>query len=137
MVSKHLRRQLRSGLRIGAVQSRGMVSSQPPAGQTALRMRNREIALENWAYRRGAQFDLTQPGKLTENAFLEAFNGRLRDECLNVKGFTSVKDAGTRIEAWRFDYNYHRPHNSIGQRMHVEFVLQHQTEAPKQVAIFS
>ena len=49
-------------------------------------------ALEDWAYRRGVQLDFIRPGKPVENAFIESFNGRLRDECLNVHQFTSVAD---------------------------------------------
>jgi putative transposase len=62
-------------------------------------------ALEDWAYRRGVQLDFIRPGKPVENAFIESFNGRLRDECLNVHQFTSIEDARTKIEAWRIDYN--------------------------------
>jgi putative transposase len=62
-------------------------------------------ALEDWAYRRGVQLDFIRPGKPIENAFIESFNGRLRDECLNVHQFVSIADAQTKIEAWRRDYN--------------------------------
>ena len=71
-------------------------------------------ALEDWAYRRGVQLDFIRPGKPVENAFIESFNGRLRDECLNVHQFTSIDDARTKIEAWRVDYNQRRPHSSLG-----------------------
>ena len=84
-------------------------------------------ALEDWAYRRGVQLDFTRPGKPTENAFIESFNGRLRDECLNVNQFTSIEDARAKIEAWRIDYNQHRPHSSLGHRTPAEFVRQHHT----------
>ena len=50
-------------------------------------------ALEDWAYQRGVQLDFIRPGKPVENAFIESFNGRLRDECLNVHQFTSIDDA--------------------------------------------
>ena len=56
-------------------------------------------ALEDWAYARGVQLDFIRPGKPVENAFIEAFNGRLRDECLNVHQFTSIEDARAKIEA--------------------------------------
>ena len=71
-------------------------------------------ALEDWAYQRGVQLDFIRPGKPVENAFIESFNGRLRDECLNVHQFTSIEDAKTKIEAWRIDYNQRRPHSALG-----------------------
>ena len=79
-------------------------------------------ALEDWAYRRGVQLDFTRPGKPTDNAFIESFNGRLRDECLNVHQFTTIEDARVKIEAWRIDYNQHRPHGSLGHRTPNEFM---------------
>jgi putative transposase len=71
-------------------------------------------ALDEWAYRRGVTLDFIRPGKPTENGFIEAFNGKLRDECLNVHQFLSMADARSKIEAWRVDYNLHRPHSSLG-----------------------
>ena len=61
-----------------------------------------------------------------ENAFIESFNGRLRDECLNVEQFASVADAQAKIEAWRVDYNQRRPHGSLGHLTPTEFVEQRQ-----------
>ena len=81
-------------------------------------------ALEDWAYRRGVQLDFIRPGKPVENAFIEAFNGRLRDECLNVHQFTSIADAQAKIEAWRVDYNQRRPHGSLGHLTPDEFARQ-------------
>lgn len=83
-------------------------------------------ALEDWAYRRGVQLDFIRPGKPVENAFIESFNGRLRDECLNVHQFTSLDDARSKIEAWRLDYNQRRPHGSLGHLTPNEFVRQRQ-----------
>lgn len=80
----------------------------------------------NWAYRRGVQLDFIRPGKPVENAFIEAFNGRLRDECLNVHQFQSMADAQAIIEAWRVDYNQRRPHSSLGHLTPNEFVGQRQ-----------
>ena len=79
-------------------------------------------ALEDWAYQRGVQLDFIRPGKPVENAFIESFNGRLRDECLNVHQFTSIEDAKAKIEAWRVDYNQRRPHSSLGHLTPNEFV---------------
>lgn len=81
---------------------------------------------EDWAYCRGVQLDFTRPGKLVENAFIESFNGRLRDECLNVHQFTSLDDARRKIAAWRFGYNQRRPHGSLGHLTPNEFVRQRQ-----------
>ena len=71
-------------------------------------------ALEEWAYRRGVKLDFIRPGKPTENGHVESFNGRLRDERLNVEQFWSIEDAKQKIEAWRYDYNHRRPHSSLG-----------------------
>ena len=83
-------------------------------------------ALEDWAYRRSVQLDFIRPGKPVENAFIESFNGRLRDECLNVHQFASLDEARTIIEAWRVDYNQRRPHSSLGHLTPNEFVAQRQ-----------
>jgi hypothetical protein len=56
----------------------------------------------------------SRPGKPTDNAFVESFNGRLRDECLNTHWFLSLEDARAKIDAWRRDYNESRPHTSLG-----------------------
>ena len=71
-------------------------------------------ALDEWAYRRGITLDFIRPGKPVENGFVESFNGKLRDECLNANQFLSIDDARSKIEAWRIDYNLHRPHSSLG-----------------------
>ena len=83
-------------------------------------------ALEDWAYQRGVQLDFIRPGKPVENAHIESFNGRLRDECLNVHQFVSLDDARRKIEAWRVDYNHHRPHGSLGHLTPSEFVTHRQ-----------
>jgi putative transposase len=69
-------------------------------------------ALEDWAWRRGVQLDFIRPGHPVENAYIESFNGKLRDECLNVHQFISLDDAKAKIEAWRRDYNDQRPRGS-------------------------
>jgi putative transposase len=83
-------------------------------------------ALEDWAYRRRVQLDFIQPGKPVENALIESFNGRLRDECLNVHQFASLVEAQAIIEGWRVDYNQRRPHSSLGHLTPNEFVGQRQ-----------
>jgi putative transposase len=83
-------------------------------------------ALEDWAWQRGVKLDFIRPGKPMENGHIESFNGRLRDECLNVMQFMSLDDARERIEAWRVDYNQHRPHSSLGHLTPSEFVRSRQ-----------
>ena len=92
-------------------------------------------ALEDWAYRRGVQLDFTRPGKPTDNGHIESFNGRLRDECLNVQQFLSLADARQKIEAWRCDYNHVRPHSSLGHLTPSEFVIQRQEERTAETAL--
>ena len=94
-------------------------------------------ALEDWAYRRGVQLDFIRPGKPVENAFIESFNGRLRDECLNVHQFASLAEAQDIIEAWRMDYNHHRPHSSLGHLTPNEFVAQRQEQQIVEEALCS
>jgi len=77
--------------------------------------------LDHWAYCQGVTLDFSRPGKPTDNAFAESFNGRLRDECLNTHWFLSLEDARAKIEAWRRDYNECRPHTSLGLQTPVEF----------------
>lgn len=71
-------------------------------------------AMLSWAHARGVQLFLIEPGKPNQNAYIESFNGRLRDECLNEHWFTSLKHAQVVIEAWRREYNEERPKRSLG-----------------------
>ena len=71
-------------------------------------------ALDQWAYEKGVRLHFIEPGKPVQNAFIESFNGRLRDECLNEHWFPSLADARRIIEWWRIDYNQNRPHSSLG-----------------------
>ena len=73
-------------------------------------------ALDLWAYQAGAKLDFSRPGRPTDNAYIESFNGSLRDECLNVNWFLSIEDARAKIESWRMEYNEFRPHSSLGGR---------------------
>lgn len=72
--------------------------------------------LDAWAYRRGVTLRFIRPGKPIENAYVESFNGKFRDECLNEHWFLSIAEAQTIIDAWRVDYNTVRPHRSLGQQ---------------------
>jgi putative transposase len=71
-------------------------------------------ALDLWAYQRGVKLDFSRPGKPTDNAMIESFNGSFRDECLNTNWFLSLDDARGKIEAWRSEYSDFRPHSSLG-----------------------
>jgi transposase InsO family protein len=80
-------------------------------------------ALDRWAYGNGVTLDFSRPGKPTDNAVVESFNGRLRDECLNVNWFLSLADARSMIETWRRQYNESRPHTALGWLTPQEFAL--------------
>ena len=71
-------------------------------------------ALDAWAYRNGVKLQFIRPGKPIENAFIESFNGRLRDELLNETLFRSLPHARAVLEDWRRDYNEQRPHSKLG-----------------------
>jgi putative transposase len=69
--------------------------------------------LDQWAYLNGVELDFSRPGKPTDNALIEAFNGRLREECLNQSWFLSLEDAREKVAAWRQEYNGNRPHGAL------------------------
>jgi putative transposase len=78
-------------------------------------------ALDQWAYWNGVQLDFSRPGKPTDNAFIESFNGRVRQELLNASWFESLETAREMAAAWRIEYNHHRPHRSLGNSSPAEF----------------
>ena len=78
-------------------------------------------ALDAWAYRRGVALHFIRPGKPVDNAFIESFNGKFRDECLNENWFLDLDDARRRIETWRHDYNTVRPHSALGNRTPADY----------------
>jgi putative transposase len=81
-------------------------------------------ALDVWAYQRGVKLTFIRPGKPVENAYIESFNGRFRDECLNDNWFLTLEHARGIIEKWRIDYNNERPHSSLGYLTPEEFIRQ-------------
>jgi len=81
-------------------------------------------ALDVWAYQRGVKLTFIRPGKPVENAYIESFNGRFRDECLNENWFLTLEHARGIIERWRIDYNSERPHSSLGYLTPEEFIRQ-------------
>ena len=77
--------------------------------------------LNLWAYLNGGTLDFSRLGKPTDNGFIESFNGRLREECLNHDYFTSLEDAREKVELWRIKYNVRRPHIALSYLAPEEF----------------
>jgi putative transposase len=126
-----------SGLTVGAALDQAIASGIAPRSITVdhgTEFMSR--ALEDWAFARGVQLDFIRPGKPVENAYIESFNGRLRDECLNVHQFASIEDARAKIEAWRVDYNQRRPHGSLGHLTPNEYAQQRQKSGTGRAAFF-
>lgn len=78
-------------------------------------------ALDGWAHQRNVHLNFIQPGRPVQNAFIESFNGRVRDECLNQHWFLSLLDARRTLAAWRVEYNEARPHSGLGASTPAEF----------------
>jgi len=87
-------------------------------------------ALQGWADERGVQLKLIQAGKPTQNAYVESFNARFRDECLNEHVFRNLAHARAVIAQWRTDYNEHRPHSTLGYLTPREFAARCRAIAP-------
>ena len=79
------------------------------------------MAILKWVQKTGIDWHYIAPGKPTQNAFIESFNGKLRDECLNETVFSSLADAQEALQVWREDYSNHRPHSSLGNLTPMEF----------------
>lgn len=79
-------------------------------------------SLDLWAYWNQVKLDFSRPGKPTDNAFIESFNGTLRAECLNQHWFLSLEDAQSIVDAWREDYNNQRPHSALNNLTPSEYV---------------
>ena len=88
-------------------------------------------ALDQWADRHGVRLRFIDPGKPIQNAFCESFNGRFRDECLNQHWFLDLADARRIIEAWRADYNHHRPHSSLAYQTPAAYAQDHRDAAER------
>ena len=83
-------------------------------------------ALDAWAFQHGVTLHFIQPGKPVQNAFIESFNGKFRDECLNEHWFVTLQEAQGVIEAWRREYNEERTHSTLGDVTPMEFINNHQ-----------
>ena len=82
--------------------------------------------LDEWAHRNQVHLDFIEPGRPVQNAYIESFNGKFRDECLNQNIFLDLNDARNKIEDWRRDYNTERPHSSLGNETPEAFAKQYQ-----------
>jgi putative transposase len=82
-------------------------------------------ALDAWAYRHGVGLDFIDPGKPMQNGYLESFNGKFRDECLNLHWFLTLDDARRMIATWEEEYNTTRPHSALGNQPPAVYALRH------------
>lgn len=92
-------------------------------------------ALDAWAYQRGVKLAFTTPGKPVENAYIESFNGKFRDECLNENWFMTLEQAREIVEEWRVDYNTERPHSSLEYMTPEEFIMREMSSAPTPMGV--
>ena len=81
-------------------------------------------ALDAWAFKKGVKINYIRPGKPNENAYIESFNGRFRDECLNENWFSTIPETREIAETWRDKYNSYRPHSSLNHLPPKEFARQ-------------
>lgn len=88
-------------------------------------------ALDAWANKHGVKLHFIDPGKPVQNAYIESFNGKFRDECLDLHWFTDLADAKEKIESWRVEYNQVRPHSSLGNTTPEAFAERFKTENPE------
>jgi putative transposase len=88
-------------------------------------------ALDAWANKHGVKLHFIDPGKPVQNAYIESFNGKFRDECLDLHWFTDLADAKEKIESWRVEYNQVRPHSSPGNTTPEAFAERFKTENPE------
>ena len=86
--------------------------------------------MDLWAYHNGVKIDFSRPGKPTDNAYVESFNGTLRAECLDAHWFSNHVEACRLIEVWRAEYNASRPHRALGERTPNEFAREIAASSP-------
>lgn len=91
--------------------------------------------LDAWAYQRLVQLSFIRPGKPNENAYIESFNGKFRDECLNEHWFVTMMQARRIIEAWRVEYNAEQPHSSLGDLTPEEFAASNLSRTKKSAIV--
>jgi putative transposase len=91
--------------------------------------------VDAWAHAASVQLRFIRPGKPVENAYVESFNGRCRDEFLNEQLFVTIDEARKQLESWRLDYNRARPHSSLGNLTPEEFAQKHRVSNLAQPAV--
>jgi putative transposase len=91
--------------------------------------------LDTWAYEARVQLSFIRPGKLNENAYIESFNGRFRDECRNEHWFLTMRQAREVIESCRIEYNTEREHGSLGKRTPEEYAQMLSDRAEKTLSL--
>lgn len=94
-------------------------------------------AMDEWAYRKGVKIFFIRPGKPTDNNYAESFNGRFRDECLNLHWFINLEHARSIVADWTADYNENRPHSSLGYLSPNEFIRKEAAVQPNSVLEYS
>ena len=87
---------------------------------------------DEWAYQHGVKIDFIDPGKPVQNPFIESFNGKFRDECLNEEIFFDLADAQRKFDEYRRHYNTERPHSSLGDKTPKEFAKEWETTITNQ-----
>ena len=110
------------------------LARQRPAPQK-IRVDNRpeftSVSLDQWAYWNDVQLVFSRPATPTDNAHIESFNARLRQECLNAHWFESIPDARHKIRAWQHQYNYEHPHSALGYLTPKAFAQNHAKSSSK------
>lgn len=91
-------------------------------------------AMDKWAYRNEVELDFIRPGRPVENHYIESFNSRLRDECLNTQLFYDLNDAQTKLDEWLMDYNTVRPHGALSEMSPAEFAQKIRNKETKHTA---
>ncbi len=95
------------------------------------------LVFDSWAAEHNISLDFIKPGKPSQNGFVESFNGRLRDECLNISRFRTLAEALVELDIWRQDYNKLRPHSSLGDRVPDELWLSFRRDQEKVLRLTS
>ena len=105
---------------LGAAQA--AIASQSASFQRCYGTEFTSMAILKWVQETGIDWHYIAPGKPRQNGFIESFNGKLRDECLNETLFGTLRGARKTLEEWQEDYNWRRPHSALGNLTPMEFL---------------